>query len=112
MKIDLGEILTILTFVVSLITAIEFLAVRIKKIINKAVEPINKKIDLVDADACKNYLVRFMKDVEQGEKLGLEEVMRAIETYDHYTNDLKANSYIHKKWEVLEPQINELMKEK
>ena len=65
-------------------------------------KPINDNIKQLDIGQCKNYLVRYLKDVEQGNKLDSVEIERAYEIFDHYTNDLKQNSYIHKRWEELE----------
>lgn len=72
-----------------------------KKILDKSMQPIQKKIDELDVHQCKNFLVRFLADVERGQKMDDIEVKRAHDVYDHYTNDLKQNSYIHDKWEKL-----------
>lgn len=72
-----------------------------KKILDKSMQPIHKKIDELDVHQCKNFLVRFLADVERGQKMDDIEVKRAHDVYDHYTNDLKQNSYIHDKWEKL-----------
>lgn len=58
----------------------------------------NKLVD-VDASSCKNFLVRFLKDVEQGAEVDEVEEERAHEVYEHYIKDLKKNSYIHSKWD-------------
>lgn len=69
--------------------------------ISREVNTINENIKALDVGQCKNYLVRFLADVEQGNKIDEVEKQRAYELYDHYTNDLKQNSYIHKRWEEL-----------
>lgn len=87
----------------SFITAITVICAFLKKVINKAINkgfaPIYKKIDNLDESQCKNFLVTFLKAVEKGEIMDDVEIERAHEVYDHYTNDLKKNSYIHAKWE-------------
>lgn len=103
--ITLGEILTALTFIVSFITAIKYLSSVLKKQVDKTLKPIEDSIKELDVSQCKNYLVRFLADIEQGNEVDEVEVERAYEIYDHYTNDLKQNSYIHKRW-------NELMEKK
>lgn len=103
--ITLGEILTALTFVVSFITAIKYLSSVLKKQVDKTLKPIEDSIKELDVSQCKNYLVRFLADIEQGNEVDEVEIERAYEIYDHYTNDLKQNSYIHKRW-------NELMEKK
>lgn len=85
----------------SLITAITTICVFCRKVINKGLEPINRKIDKLDINQCKNFLVTFLKSVEKGEEMDEVEIQRAHEVYDHYVKDLKGNSYIHDKWERL-----------
>ena len=104
-KITIGEILTALTFIVSFITAIKYLSSVLKKQVDKTLKPIQDSIKELDVSQCKNYLVRFLADIEQGNEIDEVERERAYEIYDHYTNDLKQNSYIHKRWEDLEPLI-------
>ena len=64
-------------------------------------EHIDNRLIEIDTSACKNFLVRFLKDVEQGIPIDEVEVARAHEVYEHYIKDLHANSYIHSKWEKL-----------
>lgn len=106
-KLTLGEILGALTFVVSFIGALSYLSNVLKKQVNKTLKPIQDSIKELDVSQCKNFLVRFLADIEQGNELDEVEKERAYEVYDHYTNDLKQNSYIHNRWEALEKQINE-----
>lgn len=89
----------------SFITAIGIICAFIKnvitKVMNKAFEPINKKLDKVDLNRCKDFLVDFLADVENGIEKDEIQTQRAYEVYDHYTKDLDGNSYIHDKWEKL-----------
>ena len=63
-------------------------------------------INIIDVSQCKNFLVRFLADVEQGNELDEVEIERAYEISDPYTYDLKQNSYIHKRWqEFMEKNI-------
>lgn len=101
-NITLGQIATILAFIVGLIGSVKYLSNELKNQVNKTLEPINNSIKDLDVSQCKNFLVRYLKDVEQNNKLDPVEIERAYEIYDHYTNDLKQNSYIHKRWEELE----------
>lgn len=100
-NLTIGEISTILTFIAGFIGSVKYLSEVLKKQVNKTLEPINQNIKEIDISQCKNFLVRYLKDVEQGNKLDEVEIERAYEIYDHYTNDLKQNSYIHKRWEEL-----------
>lgn len=89
----------IIILIASLITAVTTIIIAIKKILTKMFEPVNKKIDNLDLGQARNYLVDFLADIENGEKKDECQIERAYELYDHYTNDLHANSYIHSKWE-------------
>lgn len=112
MDITLGQISAFLGLIAGLIASISaimlFLQKSLKKVIKNEIEPmsiqinkINDNIKGLDVSQCKNFLVRFLADVEQGNVLDEVEKERAYEIYDHYTNDLKQNSYIHKRWSQL-----------
>ena len=112
MDITLGQISTFLGLIAGLIASVSaimlFLHKSLKKVIKNEIEPmsiqinkINDNIKGLDVSQCKNFLVRFLADVEQGNVLDEVEKERAYEIYDHYTNDLKQNSYIHKRWSQL-----------
>ena len=100
-NITIGQISAFLTFVVGFISALVYLSKILKKALEKALKPMNESLIRLDIGQCKNFLVRFLADVEQGEELDPVEKERAYEIYDHYTNDLKQNSYIHKRWKEL-----------
>ena len=100
-SITLGEISKVLLFIVELAGVIITIIVAMKKVLNKQLEPLNKKIDNLDLNDCKNFLVRFLADVERGQTIDEVEEKRAYDVYDHYKNDLNGNSYIKDKWEKL-----------
>lgn len=100
-NITLGQISTILGFLVTLITSITYLSNVMRKHIDKLFIPIRNDIKEVDKSQCKNYLVRFLKDVEKEVQLSEVERERAYECYEHYTKDLGGNSYVHDWWHRL-----------
>ena len=104
-NITINDIAVFLGIIAGIITSLGIILVPIQKVlkntIKNEIEPISKNIQDLDIGQCKNYLVRFLADVEQGNKIDEVEKERAYELYDHYTNDLKQNSYIHKRWEEL-----------
>lgn len=100
-NITLGQIYDVLKFIVELATVIGAIFIACKKTIKKQLEPVNDKIDKLDKNQCRNYLVEFLADVEQGTTKDETQIKRAYEVYDHYKNDLHGNSYIHDKWEKL-----------
>lgn len=106
-QITLGQILGVLTFIVSFIGALSYLSNVLKKQMNKTLKPIQDSIKELDVSQCKNFLVRFLADIEQGNEVDEVEIQRAYELYDRYTNVLGQNSYIHKRWTTLEKLINE-----
>lgn len=93
------EVTNIIILVASLITAVGVIIGAIKKIIDKVMQPINKKIDCMDERQCKNALIDFMNDLECGQVKDEVQTAYIHEVYDHYTNDLHCNSYIHDRWE-------------
>ena len=101
MKFTIEEIGIFLAFIVSLITSIEYLASKLNKKIDKLLVPINESIKYLDISQCKNFLVDYLSDLENKNILNEAQKQRAYEIYDHYTNDLRQNSYIHSRWEKL-----------
>ena len=69
------------------------------KILDKKIEPLCKSVSKLDENHCKDFLITFLEKKERGVKVDEIETKRAYEVYDHYTNDLHKNSYIHDKWE-------------
>lgn len=104
-NITIGQINAFLGILAGIITSgsiiIVFIQKSLKKLIKNELEPISTQIKNLDVSQCKNFLVGFLADVEQGNELDKVELERAYEIYDHYINDLKQNSYIHNRWESL-----------
>jgi hypothetical protein len=101
-NITIGQINVFLGILAGIITSSSIIIVFIQKILKKLIknelEPISTQIKNLDVSQCKNFLVGFLADVEQGNELDKVELERAYEIYDHYINDLKQNSYIHNRW--------------
>lgn len=107
---------------VTLIKGCEYLLSKATKafghLVDASVEPMNKRIDNLidevrkvegqaynaDLNSCKNFLVRFLADVEQDQPIDEVERMRFWETYHRYTVDLGQNSYIKEKVANLKAQ--------
>lgn len=112
MKMTINDIAVILGCIAGIITSLGVILVPIRKSLTKAIkdeiEPISKEINNIngnvkelDIGQCKNFLVRFLADVEHGKELDQVEKERAYELYDRYTNQLNQNSYIHSRWQTL-----------
>lgn len=69
-----------------------------KQALENQIELVKKDLSVVGEDQCKNYLVRFLADVEDGEKLSEVEIERAYDAYEKYTKIYNGNSYIHDRW--------------
>lgn len=113
-QITLGQIGLGITFFVSLITGGAFLVRSLKKFITSSLDGefrgINSKIDdlqtqlvQVDMNHTKNFLVRFLSDVEQGNQVDEIEKERFAEQYDHYC-ETGGNSYIRNKVDKLKKE--------
>lgn len=98
-NMTLGEIFHALKFIIEFVGIVGTILFGSKKIINKQLEPINKKIIKIDENQCRNFLVEFLADIDNGIKKDDVQIKRAYEVYEHYTNELHKNSYIHDKWE-------------
>lgn len=98
-NMTLGEIFHALKFIIEFVGIVGTILIGSKKIINKQLEPINKKIIKIDENQCRNFLVDFLADIDNGIKKDDVQIKRAYEVYEHYTNELHKNSYIHDKWE-------------
>lgn len=113
----MGEIAAIIISIATLLNSILIIANFIKQAkkpvkdaldnkFTEALEPIYEKLDNVNTDIrkldknqCMNYLVNFIEDSKNGIPKDEIQKKRASEVYDHYTNDLHGNSYIHDGWE-------------
>lgn len=114
-NITIGQIATAVAFLVALFTGLGYLAKEMKKMLTQALKdefkPINQKIDTlesklnsVDMESCKNFLVRFLSDVEKGVDIDEIERERFWEEYEHYQK-IGGNSYIKKKVEKLKDRL-------
>lgn len=113
-NITLGEIGIAITFLVGIISGISYLHKHLREWIAQSlkdqldsikdeVKGLHDRIDGVDMQACKNYLVSFLSDVEKDELTDEIERERFWEQYQHYTEH-GGNSYIKRKVEKLKSE--------
>lgn len=93
------NVTNIIILAASLVSAVGVIIGALKKILDKVLSPVNNVIQGMDKRQCRMYLVDFLNDVERGVEKNEVQYEFAHEVYDHYTNDLHENSYIHDKWE-------------
>lgn len=103
-NITLGQIHNILLFIIEFVGVIITIIVAMKKMLDKQFKPMMEKVDKLDKNQCRNYLVDFLADVEQEIPKNEVQIKRAYEVYDHYSEDLKGNSYVRDKWEKLKKE--------
>lgn len=113
-NITLGQIAAGVAFLAALIAGVGALLANIKKWITKAMEePLNEirdeiktlrgRIDEVDMESSKNFLVNFLAEVDKGQPIDEVEKERFFEQYQHYSKN-GGNSYIKHKVEKLQNQ--------
>ncbi|MEI3508734.1 MAG: hypothetical protein V8R01_06525 [Bacilli bacterium] len=68
---------------------------------NSKLNELERAISETNKNMCKNYLVRFLSDVELGKPVTDAEIQRAYEEFEQYETVHHGNGYIHSKWELL-----------
>lgn len=110
--ITIGQIAVAVALLAGLISGGGIIAKAISKGLKKGIraelEPLEKKVDklssrieAVDMQATKNYLVSFLSDLETGAEQSEIETARFWEQWQHYEG-IGGNSYIKRKVEQLE----------
>lgn len=114
-SITLGDISNVLVFIAGILASGGSIAVffskRFGKMMAEQLKPTNEKIDAisaqvkqVDIDNTKNYLQQTISAIDSGARLDTAGRERFYENYDHYTNDLNLNSWVHKEVDRLEKE--------
>lgn len=83
----------------SFIGAVGVICTALGVVVSWLLKPIRKDLRREDVRSCRMFLVGFLCDLENGIEKNEVEWQLAHEIYDHYTNELKENSYVHDKWE-------------
>ena len=101
-NITLGQISNLMVWILGFGGSTIAIIAAIKKAVASAFKPINNKIDNVDMNATKNFLVRCIADMERHE---IDQVtkMRFYEQFEHYQK-IGGNSYIMSEVERLKKE--------
>ena len=102
-NITIGQITTLILGLGALIGGIEYILVRIKKVVKKILEPVNQRLDDLELSSGKDYLVRYLKYIEQGREVDEVETERFYEVLQRY-KELGGNSYLSHKIEKLQKE--------
>ena len=113
-NITIGQIATAIAFLVALIGGIEFLAFRmrnyIKSTMKDEIKPIkenqvkhDERLNQLELSSDKNFIVRFLADIEQNNPIDEVEKERFYEIYQRY-RELGGNSYVAHKVEKLQKE--------
>ena len=105
--ITIGQISSVLIIIVSLITSVTYLKTHINSWIRDAISDdleeikgeireANERLDTVDMESCKNYLVGELTKLDQGGWFDEVEKERFYEQYEHYKK-MGGNTYIETK---------------
>ena len=103
-ELTLNQIRDFILWVVAFGTATFTIVKAVKTAIAKGFEPIEKKIDEVDKNATKNYLVQQIGEIDRNGYLDGATRVRFYEQLQHYEKDLHGNSYIHDEIERLKKE--------
>lgn len=99
-NITLGQIALGISFLVGLISGVGYLSSVsrkwLKDTMKEQLDVITHRLDQVDMESTKNYLVTYLSDIERGKALDEIEKERFYDQYHHYCN-LGGNSYIKNK---------------
>ena len=117
-SLTLGQLSAGVIFIVALIAGVQNLKKNIKTWIEESlktrfdaidkqnekilakIDDVDTRLDKVDMENCKNYLVTFLAEVRRGEVKDPTEVQRFWEEYDHYISK-GGNSYVREGVEEL-----------
>ena len=102
--ITINQIRDFVLWIVAFGTATFTIVKAVRSAIAKGFEPIEKKIDEVDKNATKNYLVQQIGEIDRNGYLDGATKVRFYEQLQHYEKDLNGNSYIHDEIERLKKE--------
>lgn len=96
-------LVAVISGLVALLKGLEYLLDKTRHAVEKLVKPLTDELHTLQKSVCTNYLVRFLSDIEHGEKLDDVEWQRFWDNYETYTK-LGGNSYIKDKVAKLQSQ--------
>lgn len=110
-QVTIGQIASIIGTIVAIGGGVAVIAGWISKslkkyltmVIKQEIEPLKESVARIetelkktDKEACKNFLVTFLSNVDRGEAIDEIERQRFFEEWEHYTSN-GGNGYLHAK---------------
>lgn len=74
------------------------------KTTNDKIDGVAKELRSLDVQTTRNFLVRYLADIERGQYIYDSEREQFWKEYDHYIKELKENSFVEKWVERLEDE--------
>ena len=93
-NITIGQINSFLVYLVGMGGVLFTVYKTITAGLKKGLKPIQDKIDAVDINATKNFLVARLDEIDKGKTIDGVNRERFYEQLQHYQKDLQGNSYI------------------
>lgn len=92
-------IMDLIIYLASFLGAVGAITKIIKRMILSEFQSLNRQIRKLDVKECRLFLIDFLVDIDAGVEKNEVQWKFAHDVYDHYTNDLKENSYVKDFWE-------------
>ncbi|MBO6262073.1 MAG: hypothetical protein J6N95_05645 [Bacilli bacterium] len=99
-NLTLGGINTEILFIVTFCGGVFAIYKAVKSAIDKGLKPIYDKINVVDMNATKNFLVPKIAELKAGNKLDEVTRKQVIDQYEHYIS-IGGNSFIKLEYDKL-----------
>ncbi len=93
-NITLGQIQNWLIWGIGFVGAVSTIVKSVKKAISEGFKPIERKIDTVDKNATMNYLMQTIAEIDRNGGIDGAGKKHFYAQYEHYTTELKGNTYI------------------
>lgn len=103
-QITVADIASFIIGLVAFVKAVEYIVKGLSdnflNNVRKSIEPISRRLDKIDKEQCKNYLIQCF---HESRELSEFEKQRVHEVYQHY-RELGGNSYIKEEFEKMQDE--------
>ena len=99
MKTYLDIVIYVASVLVAVGTISGFIVKWLNKKLTEIIKPVKDQIHMMDVKECRRFIIDFLIDIENGKQKNEVQWKFAHDVYDHYTMELKENSYVKDFWE-------------